>query len=328
LDADSGILPGLRRIDPVDRERIPERYRPLVGWPAAYAALGRIRELAAQRGAAAYFLQDLYWFEYPSPGSPPGDFFAQLFERVDRLGYFIVNPARELLAFLGQNQYASRALWLTPRDGHPNAVRHALTAKVLYRRLVETGVLPDSEPRRRTLVQDLRRWDEMIEVVHRRENGLRQLSLRADRRRLPQVIWRRHLELRPGRQTGYLGMGWCPPQEQGSWICGDLATLSFRIQSPSDLQIRLKARAPEGGRFGPQLVEAELNGRVSRRVRLDSQGFFNLIFDFPAAVTGRGLNRLVLVCDWVDRLAPGSKDSRLVSLLVSEVDFSVPVSLP
>jgi hypothetical protein len=318
---------GLQQGDP---NRVPPQYQYLVGWPRAFAALEEIRRLAASRGLKALFLQDYYWLEHWNGGKiAHDDDLAKLYEQVSRFGYVVVNPAPDVVDFLGQHQYHSIALWLSRRDVHPNEIRHAILGKALYRGLVESGILPDSKSRRARLAQDLQLWDEIIERSRQRLRDAGTLLTSWEGAPVP-AEQRTHLELRRGGQTEYLGMGWCAPEDQATWICGDPATLHFRLNGTVPLEVRLKAWALSSGNHGFQTVVARLNGRAEQRVALPPGEVREVAFSFPAGATAEGLNRLMLSCAWAQRPSEQqtSPDQRLLFLDVSEVDFSVPVSAP
>ncbi|HEX9638286.1 MAG TPA: SGNH/GDSL hydrolase family protein [Acidobacteriota bacterium] len=325
--AREALRAGLLTTDP---NRVPPEYRPLVGWPRTYEALEEIRALAAARGLPAFFVLDYYWLERWNGGKiAHNDDLARLYRKVEQLDYQIVDAAAELLDYLGRHQYHSIALWLHRRDVHPNPIKHAIVAKAIYRRLVESGDLPDGRMRRARLRQDLELWDQLIARTLQRRLGEGELQTQWEPPAPAPGVWRTEVGLDRNRQPEHLGMGWCEPEEEGAWICGDPAALHFRLDRRTPLVVRLKAQPASSRQHATQTVVARLNGREQQTAELPGQSQTELVFSFAEHAAQPGLNRLRLSAEWA-AWSPrrDGHPQQLRSLQVSEVSFSQPVAPP
>jgi hypothetical protein len=125
-----------------DESRIPERYRPLVGWEPFVGALHELDALSKQHG-----------FEVVSFTNTEGQLVQQMQEEVARLGWLQVRLMPEIQQYLAEHHggyfsmgepevYLASELAVSPGvDGHPSVLQHWMAAEKLFRELERAGVI-------------------------------------------------------------------------------------------------------------------------------------------------------------------------------------------
>jgi len=128
--------------DVVMDERVPEKYRRMVGWPAVERALRRMGAVAKEKSVPV--LVTIYESEAgPSYEPHPR---AKRHEQIARVagevGFDVLDMSAVLGAVARERGWKDIVpLWVGPRNGHLNAEGHALFADALVKRLVESGCL-------------------------------------------------------------------------------------------------------------------------------------------------------------------------------------------
>ena len=153
------------------RDVVPEEYRFMVGVDNCLKALVEIGDYARRKKWPALFVLD-YWLldPYLPPNNRPfsDDPGTTVTTAARAAGFIEVNTLKPTADYLTSHSEGMRAMWVTNDDPHPNAIRHALVAREIYRQMVEQGVLPDSAARRAELDAHLARWDEIIKAARAR----------------------------------------------------------------------------------------------------------------------------------------------------------------
>ncbi len=150
------------------RDVVPEEYRFMVGVDHCLQALADIGDFTRRKKWPALFVVD-YWlldpWLAPNMRALSEDPASTVTAAARSAGFIEVNTLKPTADYLTTNSEGMRAMWVTNDDPHPNAIRHALVAREIYRQMVEQGVLPDSAARRAELPAHLARWDKIIEAA-------------------------------------------------------------------------------------------------------------------------------------------------------------------
>lgn len=163
-EAAMALEPGLMG---VAADQMPPEYAFLYGWDNCRRALSDIRDQCARAGIPAIFLVDYWNVERwrgpqaaPREDNPAGEIMAFAAARKWR----VIDMLEPMLAYLEPRGWHSFALCAAPDDGdaHPNAIRHALMARMIHSDLVNGGILPDAHNRRASTETLSARWDEIL----------------------------------------------------------------------------------------------------------------------------------------------------------------------
>ncbi len=125
---------------PVDPERVPERYRYLVGIEAAQSALTTLDELSSKHGFVVLFAPMITDLEL----TPDPVLTARMIEYAKGLGFELFDAAAPLERYMAEHEIAdfrSSELALGPRDPHPSALAHDLVARALHDHLASRGLV-------------------------------------------------------------------------------------------------------------------------------------------------------------------------------------------
>ncbi|MCX7625270.1 MAG: SGNH/GDSL hydrolase family protein [Candidatus Sumerlaeaceae bacterium] len=157
-----------------DPSNVPPEYHFLIGWENAKRALEEIAGVCAKEQKPVLFLRDYYYLEpYRGETSATVTDIGQEAENFAReIGFIVVNPLASLLSFVEKQQLHSFALSVAPDkgDAHPNALRHALLARELYRTLVSRQILPDAAERLTNMPRHEEMWDTWIKKALEKSN--------------------------------------------------------------------------------------------------------------------------------------------------------------
>jgi hypothetical protein len=135
-------------------ERVPERYRKLVGWDRMERAFLRLARYAGERRIPAAVLVNVDDYRARLAGKTgdarPRDV-RSLCDRLARSGLLIIDPQDRIAAYLREHQLPASAVWLSASDSHTNTLRHGLVAEELFEALSTAGLLREarSSPLRR-----------------------------------------------------------------------------------------------------------------------------------------------------------------------------------
>jgi len=115
-------------------ELVPPEYQFLVGWENMEAALGRIRQLCAERGIRAicllhYDVDDLR--QAIESGMQGENRMTAWAEAARKAGFEVVDPFPALVRYAREHRLGVDAYILRPRDIHPSPLAHWLIAEVL-----------------------------------------------------------------------------------------------------------------------------------------------------------------------------------------------------
>ncbi len=118
-----------------DPDRVPPRYRHLVGWPAYQRALEELQALQVKHHFAvvSVFLSETN-----------GALKRQAMSLSDALGFHVVDIRPALRAYMREHgipSYRGSPLAISATDNHPSALAHRITAEVLLEYLIEHDLL-------------------------------------------------------------------------------------------------------------------------------------------------------------------------------------------
>ena len=134
------------RLSTLTAEKVPARYRPLLGTENMLQALDRLAGLARKRG-----IRPVVLFDWNSPQADPAKAESHYSSRIDvkewcaARGYQIVDTEERVLRYLQSHDLDVSALWLSSSDPHPSVLRHRLIAEELAAALVRSGAIPRSD---------------------------------------------------------------------------------------------------------------------------------------------------------------------------------------
>jgi GDSL-like lipase/acylhydrolase family protein len=133
-------------------EKVPERYRPLLGTENMMRALDRLAELARE-----YRIRPVVLFDWNSPQADPAKAESHdpsrmaVKRRCAAQGYLVVDTEDRVLRYLKDHHLDASALRISDSDPHPSVLRHRLIAEELFESLVGSGLIerpaPASSPR-------------------------------------------------------------------------------------------------------------------------------------------------------------------------------------
>jgi lysophospholipase L1-like esterase len=139
------------RLPNLTAEKVPARYRPLLGTENMLQALDRLARLARQYG-----IRPVVLFDWNSPQADPAKAESHYSSRVAvkewcaARGYQVVDTEERVLRYLQSHDLDARALWLSSSDPHPSVLRHRLIAEELLASLVRSGAIHGMAPSLRT----------------------------------------------------------------------------------------------------------------------------------------------------------------------------------
>jgi hypothetical protein len=121
-----------------DPDRVPARYRGLVGWDAFAHALQEVGDLGRQHGFSTAFLV----FHPGLDGRRP-----KVIEYVRTVGLSVINVGAAQQTFMRENgiqTYEGSALTVSAQDLHLSALSHRMAAGVILEWMGKEGLLPTS----------------------------------------------------------------------------------------------------------------------------------------------------------------------------------------
>ena len=125
-------------------ERIPERFRPLYGYENMVDAYRRLAQICRKMNIPFVLLLNFDDYRHVLRGRTPTVILPAArgpLKQIEEEGYLVVNPQDRIFNYLQKNDLDFRAIWISKKDPHSNAIRHRFLAEELFEQLMKADLL-------------------------------------------------------------------------------------------------------------------------------------------------------------------------------------------